>query len=118
MRSSASSALPGVGRRDQARAAVVRVGRALDQAQLLEPGEHARGGRALDPLARGELAGRQRPVALDRRERRRQRGGELAAGLLAQPPGGPHDRRAAGARRDLASKSFARLISLANYVDL
>ena len=43
--------------------------RARDEPGLLQPREHPRGRRALDLLARGELGRRQRPVAVDRRQR-------------------------------------------------
>ncbi len=43
--------------------------RALDEAGLLQPSQHARGGGPLDPLAGRELGRRQRPVAVDRRQR-------------------------------------------------
>ena len=62
----------------------------LDEAELLEARDDAGRRRALDALALGELARRERAVALDGRERRGQGGAELAAPLgserlLAQP---------------------------------
>ena len=66
-------------------AAVLRVRGAVDQPGLLEPREHARDRRALDALALGQLGRRQRPVALDRRERRGLGRAEPGARLLAQP---------------------------------
>ena len=43
-------------------------------------------------LARGELARRQRAVAIERRERGDLGRGEVEPGLLAQPPRGPRNR--------------------------
>ena len=67
---------------------------------------------------RGELARRQRPVPLDRR----QRGGQRRRQLGRRPPAAAAARRArscaADGRRDPAAsrKSFAQLISLANHL--
>jgi hypothetical protein len=82
----------GGGGGDQARAAVVRVGRALHEPFPDQPGEHARRRRPLDPLAGGQLAGGHRAVALDGRERGGQARRELRSRLLAEAPGGSHDR--------------------------
>jgi hypothetical protein len=76
-----------VGDRQHARAGVPRVGDPRDQPLLLELGDQPRSRRPLDALALGHPARGERPVALDRAEGRDQRGAEVSAGLLPQPPG-------------------------------
>jgi len=62
--------------------------------QLFDLREHARGGRPLDLLARGELRGRQRPVAGDRVQRGGLRGAHVSTRVLAHAPRKPGDHRA------------------------
>ena len=80
--------------------------------------DQARRRRALDALAVGELAGRQRAMVLDRGERGGERGAQPAPGLLAQPPRGARDGEAEP-RSQMRSREkwLPLLISIANYPD-
>ena len=80
---------------DDRAAPVGGIARAFDQALALETGEGAGHGRSPHPLQQGQLTGRQRPVALDRRQSRgagrRQGHPGTPRSLWAQPPSRPHD---------------------------